>query len=566
MPSIYGTMNTAKMALITHQLSLEVTGQNISNVNNPNFTRQEVQLEAAFPIKPGGSPGLIGTGVRATAIVRRYDQFLEGQRVLNQANTGYWESRDDFMARLETVFNESSESGLNGLFNEFFLAFQDLAFNPRGLTERTNVTAQGRSMSTMFQKLAGDVTNMRVDLDTKITSSITEINRITGEIVDLNIAIHEAETHGVHANDFRDKREKLIRELGNYAEVHVVEDSNNQVTLSLKNGRTLAIGQTAFELSTRVRSDDPMVSDIYWKDTDGNYFNATSDFVNGKMGAWLELRDTDFVNYLDRLDQLAGTMIRDINSLHSSGYGLDGSTGVNFFGPLSVGTTVGRNNTSPTAFTGATAIVDPEKVSLNKYQITITGAGTFSVTDLTTGASSGAATYAAGTDIPFFLDKGIRIQLDSLANVGDTFTIHAGDNAALNMAVNSTVVSDLNKIAAGLSTLQGDGDNALRIAQLQNRMTMGKSDPMAASGTATFAQHYNAIVGDVGVSGKTAKSMNAQQEVVNFELENRHEQIAGVSLDEEMVNLIKFQHAYQASARLISVVDEMLQTLLGLGK
>lgn len=563
---IYGAMNTAKMALLTHQMALEVTGQNISNVNNPNFTRQELLLESAFPVQPGGSPGLIGTGVRATAIIRRFDQFLEGQRTLNKSNTQYWDSRQDFITRLEVIYNESRENGLNKLFDDFYLAFQDLAFNPNGLTERTNVEAQGRNISTMFDKLSKDITNLRIDLNTKISSSITEVNRITGEIATLNEKIHEVEIHNVFANDFRDQRESLIRDLSEFVEVNVIEDSNNQVMVSMKNGRTLVIGQTAFELSTRVRSDDAPFVDVMWADSSGQRTNITGAIENGSLGAWIEMRDTEFLDYKDQLDLLAGTFIRDVNNLHSTGYGLNGGTGQNFFTANTMQTTNGRDNTGTGAISTG-SIVDPENVSLHKYEITITASGaTFDLRDLTTGTTTTGIAYANATDIVSFQSLGISVQISAGAAVGDTFTVHAGANAALNIAVDSAVTADLSKISAGLTTNNGDGDNALKLSQLQNDLKMSKTSPADAFGTATFSEFYNSLVGQVGVSGKAANSMYNQQEMINFELENRHEQVSGVSLDEEMINLIRFQHAYQASARMISVIDEMLQTVVNLGR
>lgn len=563
MPNIYGAMNTAKMSLLTHQLALEVTGQNISNVNNPNFTRQELNLEAAFPIQPGGSPGLIGTGVRATSIVRHYDQFLEGQRLLNESITGYWDSKQDFLSRLEVVFNESSEQGLNSLFDKFFLSWQNLAFNPRGLTERTDVISQGRNLAAFFKKINQDMKNLREDLDTKITSTVTEINRLTTEIVRMNQIIHETESHNVHANDFRDKREALIRELAQYVDVNVVEDSNNEVMVSLRGGRPLVIGETSFQLTTETRSDDPLANDIFWNDPSGNQFDITNEIQSGSMASWIDMRDTEFAGYIDKLDLMAATLMRDINNIHSTGYGLDGSTGVDFFSGLNVGVSNGRNNTGTGAI-GAGTIVDPEKVNLDKFQITYSG-GNLVIRDQTFGTTVATEAYVSGANINYFLGQGIQVAISGAPQDGDTFTVNAAQDASYNMTVSSAVMTDTNKVAAGLTTVQGDGDNALRIAQSQNSMSMNKATA-SASGTATFAEYYNSVVGQVGVSAKEANSTFNQQELINFELDNRREQVAGVSLDEEMVNLIKYQHAYQASARLVGVVDELLQTLLGLGR
>jgi flagellar hook-associated protein 1 FlgK len=333
----------------------------------------------------------------------------------------------------------------------------------------------------------------------------------------------------------------------------------------MKNGRALVIGDFAFQLSTQGRTDDAAANDIQWTDADANTLTITSEFENGWMGSWVEMRDTDFVSYQDQVDLLAGTFVRDINNQHRKGYGLDDSTGNNFFTALQLENAVDRNNTGTASVTTA-AIVDPENVSLHKYEITITGAGTFDVTDQTTGTTTTGEAFAAATDISFFLSRGMQVQLSAGTAVGDKFSFHAAGNAAKQMSVDSGVSTNTNKIAAGLTTDQGDGDNALAIAQLQNSLQMNKSTPATADGTATFSEYYNSVVGQVGVAGKTAIEMFNQQESINFELENRHEQIAGVSLDEEMVNLIKFQHAYQASARLIGVVDELLQTLIALGR
>mgnify|MGYP002278340317 CR=1 FL=1 len=559
-------MNTAKTALLTHQMALEVTGQNIANVNNPNYSRQELLLESSFPIQPSGAPGLIGTGVRATTIIRRFDQFLESQRTLNKSNTQYWDSRQDFLSRLEVVYNESRENGLNRLFDDFYLSFQDLAFNPNGLTERTNVEAQGRNVSIMFNKLSKDITNLRIDLNTKIASSVDEVNRITDEISKLNEKIHEVEIDNVTANDFRDKRESLIRDLSAFAEVSVVEDSSKQVMVSLKNGRTLVIGQTAFKLSTKVRSDDAPAVDIMWADASGATTSITSEIENGSLGSWIEMRDTEFLGYKDKLDILAGTFIRDVNNLHSAGYGLNGGTGQDFFTANTIKTTNGKDNTGTGAISSG-SIVDPENVSLHKYEITVTASGsTFDVKDLTTGTTTTGVSYTNATNIPYFQSLGINVQISAGAAVGDKFTAQAGADAALNIKVDSAISSDLNKIAAGLTTDNGDGDNALKLSQLQNDLKMNKTSPSDASGTATFSEYYNSLVGQVGVAGKAAISMFNQQEMINFELDNRREQVSGVSLDEEMVNLIRFQYAYQASAKMIGIIDEMLQTLIGLGR
>ncbi len=557
--SIYSALNMAKMGLMTHQIAIEVTGQNISNVNNKNFTRQELMLEASAPVRYGASPGYIGTGVRPITVTRQQDRFLESQRQVNNSEAHYWDSRQNFLSRLEVVFNETSGNGLNSLFDNFFQSWQQMASNPRGLTERTEVTSQGSNITSMMNKLNGDMKNLRTDLDGKITSSVAEINRLTAEIVGYNKAIHESEGHNVHANDFRDQREAAIRELAGYVDITTVEDSNKQVMVNLSTGRPLIIGQTAFELSSRVRSDDANASDIYWKDTDGNFFDITSDMTGGDMGSWITMRDTDLPARTDELDLLAATFIRDINSIHQAGYGLNGATGQDFFTGTNVATTQHRNNTG-TGTISATVIA-PDNLNLHKFQIDYVNAGSVNVQDLTMGTTTNYGSLAAATGS--FTARGMTVTIGGAPANGDTFTVNPSADASRNIAVHANIISDKRLIAAGLTTDQGNGENALRMAQAQDAYSMNKATP-GSVGTATFAEYYNSIVGQVGVDTNISISSYNQQEAIVHELENRHEQISGVSLDEEMINLIKFQHAYQAASRLVNVIDELLQTVIAL--
>ncbi len=564
MAGIYMAMNTAKLGLMAHQIALEVTGQNLANVNNPNYTRQELTIEAAQPVSYGGSPGMIGAGVLPTTIIRHQDTFLEGQRNLNTSQQHYWDNRQSFLSRLEVSFNETSGQGLNYLFDKFFQGMQDLSYNPKGLTERTAVTAAGRNIGSMFFKVNQDIKNLKVNLNDQASNSVTEVNRITTEIVRMNQAIHESEGNNVNANDFRDKREKLIRDLSGYMKINAVEDAQTrQTTVYLSTGRPLVIGQTSFQLASQVRADDPLANDITWRDTNGNATVITGEIKEGSIGAAIEMRDQDMQGYLDQLDLLAGSMIRDINKLHGEGYGLDGSTGVDFFTGISPQATFNANNTGNAV--PAVTVTAPDQLNLHKFTITAAGANSFSVTDSTFGTNVVPAGATLAQVQTYFATQGMNFSFSSgAAAAGDTYTVNAAANASFNMQVNTAVLNDSRKVAAGLTTDAGNGGNAQRMAAYQNTDAMNKATA-TASGTATFAEYYNSIVGDVAVNTNEATATYNQQEGIIVNLEARHQQIAGVSVDEEMINMIKYQHAYQASARMISVTDQLLQTLLGLG-
>ena len=210
-------------------------------------------------------------------------------------------------------------------------------------------------------------------------------------------------------------------------------------------------------------------------------------------------------------------------------------------------------------------ITAPDKLNVHKYQVEFTAANSYNIRDMTNGSIVAAEAYGGGpATSAYFLTQGMQVTLNGAPSANDKFVVNPAADASYNMAVHNNIINDSNKVAAGLTTNQGDGDNALVMAQTQDWMTMNRPS-LAASGTATFAQYYNSLVGQAGVDAKDANSALNQQEAISMQIENRREQVGGVALDEEMVNLIKFQHAYQASARLVTVVDTMLQTLLGLG-
>jgi flagellar hook-associated protein 1 FlgK len=260
---------------------------------------------------------------------------------------------------------------------------------------------------------------------------------------------------------------------------------------------------------------------------------------------------------LDRVDRLAAAFTQEINRIHQQGIGLDGGTGVNFFATLAPFTSANTNNTG----TGQISVgnVNPVANSVDKYEIVITGGNAFTLNNLTTGLASGTFTFTAGSAM--ILAGGMSVTLSGSAAVGDKFKFSVSENASRLVALSDAVTADLKKVAAG-STSSSDGENARRIAALQNSKVFDSSSLKAGgSGSFTFDDFYNSVVGLVGVNARAAKTNVTQQEGILLQLNSRRESAAGVSIDEEMVNLIKFQQAFNASARMITTVTEMMNVL-----
>lgn len=461
MSNVFGILNTGRTALLTQQKAIDVTGHNIANVNTDGYSRQRVNMETNEPYS--SQPGQTGTGVRAAEIQRIYDRFLGAQINNENQNLGNWETQKGVLERVEIIFDESSGYGLNQAMSEFWNAWQDLANNPSDYAGRAALLAKSETMTATFNNIYSNLEQIQTDIDTGIMGTVKEINSIAERIAGLNQKIALTEVGGQNANDYRDSRDLLLKELSLKINIDSFENSDGKVTVLVAGGRPLVENISSWNLSTQPDVDSDF-QDIAWTDSDGNLVDITDSISGGKLKGWLEARDVTIPDYLSKLDNLAEGIITEVNDLHKAGLGLN---------DVSV---AGRN-------------------------------------------------FFAGT-------------------------------TATNMAVD---VDDVNNIAAAgsLDGLPGGNSNAIEIANLQNALKMN-------SDTATFDDYYNSLVSDVGSGVQKATVNFDHQSSMVTHLDNYRESVSGVSLDEEMVNLIKFQHGYNAAARLISVADELLDRVISM--
>jgi flagellar hook-associated protein 1 len=554
--NIFSILNTAKLGLASQQLAIEVTGQNISNVQTEGYSRQEVTFEANNP--RSFSLGQLGTGVRISGIERSHDEFLFSQ-ILGEGDTlGRFGVRKDVFDQLEILLSENNGQSINQSLNSFFAGVQDVSGNPTGLPERSNLVAEANNLASVFNNLGESLFQIQQNLDATIAVEVTRINSLTEEIAALNKSIHANEPTTFSANDLRDKRDLKIKDLSELIDLNFVDEQDGQISLTLSDGTPLVLQSIAFKLDTSINGNNKSFLDIGVQDIAGNSKNVTSSISGGTLKGYLDMRDTEVEDLRDKLDRLAAGFVQEFNNIHQQGFGVDGSTGNNFFGELTPTVITDLNNTGSATLSAANG--DPSNISVDKYEITMTGSNSFSLTNLTNGASSGTFTFTAGST--FNLANGFAVTISGSAAVGDRFELSVSESAARNFSVDSGVASNSNKVAAGLNS-STDGANALELVALQSKLVFNSiSVDAAGSGSFTFDEFYSSIVSNVGINSFSAQSTYSQQEGILLQLDTRRESISGVSIDEEMINMIKFQQAYNAAARLIGVVDELLDTVI----
>ncbi len=551
--NIFSVLNTAKLGLQTNQLAIEVVGHNIANVQTEGFSRQEVILEANRPRQVGLA--FLGTGVRATNITRDFDQFLFNQILGESSTLGNFDIRNTFFQRLETILNESGGVGLNNALSEFFTAFDDLASNPTNLAARTAVLSTAGTLATVFNRLGTALFQQRLNLDNAVTAEVTEINGMLNEIAKLNRSILKIENGNVAANDLRDQRDLLIKQLSEKVDVQLIDTNDSNTTLTLSGGTPLVLGTTVFQLSTGANPDNRGFKDILVDDGMGGTINVTNQILDGELRGFLDMRDVETQGLIDQLDRLAAGLMEQVNGVHLQGIGLDGSSGNLFFDTLTPTVTISSQNLGTGTVTAINA--SPSTVTVDKFQIQFTGPGNFDLFNLTTNQTVATGLAVGGT---INIANGLAITTGGAPVAGDTVDISISEDAAVNMALSSTVLNDLDKIAAGLSG-PGDGQNALNISNLQNSLVFSAGAFTPGAGSSTFDDFFNSIISGLGAGSRSSQTILKQQEGIMLQLNTQRESISGVSLDEEMINLIKFQQAYAASARMVTVIEEMFDVL-----
>lgn len=553
---ITSILDTARQALLAQQAALQVVGQNIANVNTPGYSRQRPVI---LPAQPSSNSRVFRTGVEVDHVQRIFDRFIGAQVNLANANFQSAQEKADLLRQVESLFNDLSleDGGLASSMENLFQGFQELSNNASGSAERTVLQQRGTVVANAFNDLHASLESLGRDLNTMLQADLREINSLSGQIANLNVQIQHVEANPKNpANTLRDQRDVLLKQLSEKVGITSIEDSNGQLIVLLGSARPLIEGGRANSLIPVSDPNNPQNVLVRMQDVQGNIIDVSSNITSGRIQGFLEVRDTILPNFTDSLNRLAAQLTSSVNQVHSNGYGLDGSTGNHFFVPRQVSGQALAENTGGGTPTSVT-VFDPTQLTLDDYSITFNSpAVTFDIINTTTGVTVlTGQTYASGAPIRF---DGIEMSITdgaSAPQAGDMFQISSTKDAASNIAVDPVILNDSQKIAAGSTPLAGDNANALALAQLRDAKTIDGN---------TFGQFYNVLITSVGIETQNSSIIAEQRELVVTEVENRRESVSGVSLEEEQLDLIRFQQAFVAASNFVRVADEMAQTVLNM--
>lgn len=329
MSKIGSMMDVGKRSLQNAQTGLQTVSHNIANKSTEGYSRQRVDLETAPPIGMGNLR--IGMGARASQVSRTNNPWLEKQIQKEQTSMGFQNGRTQSLERVEQVYNEQVNKGLNQYMTQFFNAYRELSNNPESLASRTMVREAAQQLADDFKRVNTQLRSIQDDIDGQIGNLTTQVNKMTQEIASLNEKILQVEVQGIHANDERDRRDLLLKQLGEKMEISWAEGKDGMVSVTAGNTAVLVSGTTPTEVHAK-KTDTRDRMEIYYKATDtGSMFNLTQQFKGGQVGGLLEVRDVIIEEALQNVDELAYNLAKEVNTIHIEGHDRYGKPGVLFF-------------------------------------------------------------------------------------------------------------------------------------------------------------------------------------------------------------------------------------------
>ena len=533
-------LDIATRGLYTAQRGLTNVNHNIDNINTPGYSRQVLQQQASKPLMAADGSGMLGTGSDVTGIKRIRDEYLDTKYRSEAQSLGEWDIKNTLLEEMQTLYNEPSGSGFNTVLNQFYDSLQQLATDPSSLATRAAVKERAVAVAKYFNSVATHFEYLQNDVNNLIYAKVNEINALADQITQLNMQIYNYEITGNVANDLRDQRGNLVDKLSQLVNIQAYEtvtgklpNGRDDVRFSVViSGKALVDHNLVTHIVTQQRTDKKNAEDIEhlydlaW--ADGNELTIKS----GELKGYLDIRDgndglngspdfrgipyyqrkmNEFVRVLARtfnegVIDMDGDGVLDKVNGHVDGYTLnsqagDPAAGIRFF------------------------------TRLDEY-----------------GNPMSSAAFAAGagsvTDDPS--TPGINEYLDAM------YSQITAKNFSISLEIDE---NPSNNIATSGSPAQVGN-----IENLRSILAMRHNTYMFMEGSPE--DFVKTLVASLGVDGQQAKAYLDNQSIMTRQIENRRQAISGVSIDEEMANLVRYQHAYNAAAKMIQTYAEILDVLV----
>jgi flagellar hook-associated protein 1 len=593
MPSTFSGLQIALSSLWSQQRALEVVDHNIANASTEGYSRQKAVMAATDPytvpaMNREARAGQMGTGVTVSKIYRYSSEYLNAQLRNESSRSSRWQTIETGYGQIETVLTEPSDTGISASLSDYWDAWSDLSGLPDDLAARTAAAEAGSNLAMSIRGAADGLADLQDDMDLQVRQDVSRINDIAVEISRLNDTIGKVQAFGDSPNDLRDNRDQLLNELSGIVDINYMENEDGTVTVSL-GGHSLVMGNEYNQLRVEADPSNSMMSTIKWVDSGtalvvngvsvaGGLQEATGTRVGGSLGGAMYVRDVLVPAQRDQLDTLAAALIESTNALHATGYGLpDDSTEPPTPRPGSKVSGVTVASTGPVADVvvdsalyppttglggGSYSVMTRDNAGVAEFRVVDSSGNPLTVNDVSgSGTTGGWQALSSVLGTTFDTGRGFAVEFNASAGtVGgeaasfDYSNFFTGSNAG-DIEISDWVIGDPSFVAtaAGGDAL-GDGSIALAISRLKAANTV--------DGEFTLDTYYAASITGLGLASQQASNMVTNTTAMTDYLQASIDSTSAVDLDEEAVNLIQYQRAYQAASRVMTTIDEMLDRLI----
>lgn len=578
------TLFNALSALQTNQAAIQVTSNNVANANTEGFTRKIARQES---IVIAGT----GAGVRLSGIQRQVDEYLLRELRGVSGSLGGLQVQDTFFQRMQDMFGApGSDSSISASIDRFEAALHGLAVTPEGMSERLELMTAAEALVRQFNTMSRDIQTLRLQADQEIARAIEIVNAQVKIIDELNSKISSAQALGQPTVELEDKRDIALNKIAEQLEISYFTKDNGEVAIYTRGGRALLDSDP--QPLSHIPASSMTASFTYPGAVDGIHLDGTditTEIRSGRIGALIALRDGTLPDMTAELHNLATTLRDEVNRIHNEGTGLPAATRLTSSRPQT-GTAASLSGTvqitllnpdGTQAFTatvpapgtldaaGFAAAIDAAlagfggaSASENGGVVTIDGAG-FGVA-----ISGGTIDPGSGAPVTNLSDF---LHLNDFFVGGDgTSTDYAGviairDDIAANPLLVSRGAVQQDAVTGDYYVSTGDNSVVQRLAELFSQtLSFPAAGGLSQSGT-TLAGYATEILSRNAMQYDNALTQKASQQALYDEMKFRADSMSGVNVDEEMANLVVLQNAYAASARLVTVADEMYRILTSMG-
>jgi len=546
--SLFSMLSMGANSLQTQQILLNIAGQNVANAATEGYTRQRGDILQQPDVRIGGL--LFGVGSNVALIERVRESLIDDRLRRESSILGEFSVKMDFLSQLEDILSEPSQEGVAQTLAGFFDGLQELANNPENEGVRASARGSAVSLADSINMSFDLVNRVRTTMNEFIHSTADEINRLANLIVDLNRKISSVETGPGTSNASRDTRDRLLNELSELASVEIRRNANGTVNVYL-DGYGIVQDFTFNPIDVRFNPDLDPDRDDFFEIVAVNGGNRPLEISSGSLAGYIETRDgiaTDQIS--SDLNTLALSLIEEVNRIHSRGQGLvQFQSTTSEFAVADADAALDSAGLPFTPVDGSffLAVYDSQGELIEQHEIFIDA----DTDTLNTVAAGINAAFATTGNLTATVTADNRLVIETAA-VDNTFSFvsddtQAGDNSdfLLAMGLNAFFTFDPD---AGAAT-------SIRVADtIMNEL--------GANDNATMEEFFQTSMVTLGFTTREAIDRTEIQLGVVSGVQNLRDSISGVSLDEEGINTIRAQQAYEASARFVAAVSDLLDILL----